>query len=67
MRILWKLITNNWKTSGAGVLVAAAALLSYYGVVTVESGGLWLKLLTAVGLLLARDGDNASANTKPQL
>lgn len=48
---------KSWKTTIAGVLVGAIALATYMGFLTAEQAGQVTAALTALGLILAKDGD----------
>jgi hypothetical protein len=48
---------KSWKTTIAGVLVGAIALATYIGYLTPEQAGQVTAALTALGLILAKDGD----------
>jgi len=48
---------KSWKTTIAGVAVAVIALATYLGWVTVDQAAQITAALTALGLIVAKDGD----------
>lgn len=57
-------MTKNWKTTAAGVLVALLAAAFYFGWLTEE---LWMSItsvLTALGLIAAKDNNVTGGSVK---
>ena len=48
---------KSWKTTIAGVAVAVIALCTYLGWISGEQAGQITAALTAIGLIIAKDGD----------
>jgi hypothetical protein len=48
---------KSWKTTVAGVLVGAIALATYMGYLSGEQAAQVTAALTALGLIVAKDGD----------
>jgi len=57
-------MTKNWKTTAAGVLVALLALATYFGWLTEEQGMSITSVLTALGLIAAKDNNVTGGNIK---
>lgn len=56
---------KNWKTTAAGVIVAAIGFATYMHWITEETAVAIAALATAVGLGVAKD-NNVTGGTKPQ-
>lgn len=56
---------KNWKTTVAGLLVAAIAAAEYLHYITVEQGMAIIGVLTSLGFIVAKD-NNVTGGTKPQ-
>lgn len=50
------MITRNWKTTLAGIIVGGVAAATALGWITTEVGQSILAIAAAVGLILAKDG-----------
>jgi hypothetical protein len=48
---------KSWKTTIAGVLVGAVALATYMGYLSEDQAAQIVAALTALGLIIAKDGD----------
>jgi hypothetical protein len=66
LEILVKSAIANWKTSGAGIIAAAIALLVYYQVLTPQGAGLWAGFALLLLGLVSKDGDAPSVQ-KPKV
>lgn len=55
---------KNWKTTAAGVLVAFLALATYFGWLTEEQGMSITSVLTALGLIAAKDNNVTGGDVK---
>ena len=55
---------KNWKTTAAGVLVALLAAATYFGWLTEEQGKSITSVLTALGLIAAKDGNVTGGSVK---
>lgn len=52
-----KTIVKNWKTTSAGIAIAVAAYLKAKGIIDADTLALSLSVLGALGLVIAKDGD----------
>ena len=57
-------MTKNWKTTAAGVLVALLAAATYFGWLTEEQGMSIPSVLTALGLIAAKDNNVTGGDVK---
>ena len=57
-------MTKNWKTTAAGVLVALLAAATYFGWLTQEQSISITSVLTALGLIAAKDNNVTGGNIK---
>ena len=57
-------MTKNWKTTAAGVLVALLAAATYFGWLTQEQSISITSVLTALGLIAAKDNNVTGGNVK---
>ena len=55
---------KNWKTTAAGVLVALLAAATYFGWLTQEQSISITSVLTALGLIAAKDNNVTGGNIK---
>jgi hypothetical protein len=55
---------KNWKTTIAGIAVAAIAAASYLGWITAEQAGAITAALTGLGLIAAKDSNVTGGNVK---
>ena len=55
---------KNWKTTASGVLVALIALATYFGWLTAEQGMSVTSVLTALGLMVAKDNNVTGGSVK---
>lgn len=59
---MFKYLIKNWKTTLAGLLIAVLTALKYSGKITPETYEIFLGILSASGLLAAKDS-NISGTT----
>lgn len=57
-------MTKNWKTTAAGVLVALLAAATYFGWLTQEQSISITSVLTALGLIAAKDNNVTGGDVK---
>lgn len=57
-------MTKNWKTTIAGVLVAVLAAATYFGWLTQDQSLSITSLLTALGLIAAKDSNVTGGNVE---
>lgn len=56
---------KSWKTTAAGILVAAVAAATALGYITPEQSAAIMGALTAIGLVVAKDS-NVTGGSTPQ-
>jgi hypothetical protein len=57
MKNILDVLKKNWKTTAAGVVLAIVAVLINKGALTPEQGTLITTILSALGFVVAKDGN----------